>query len=271
MLKKFLILTTFIIGFVSLPCQARPLFLKLNIRTLDGRSCQISVPKNGLIADLKTEVYRTMGMPVEIQRLIYLGSALQNDSEIASYNMQSETAVHLVEDPEAKAAILLQRHRRGAQLRRNLRQERQGLKKEDLLPVLKKIIEKLEQSVTTNRMLPYPTKVINFAFFEEARQLAENHGLRRLAEEILAEEVKRGNPSVKTLPIYDKITLENLLPKNPNPKDPNKNAADLIVMFLKRIHRGLSVLEGHKRSPAFKLDSVGVEYAIRQFKSAYLG
>jgi hypothetical protein len=231
----------------------------LNIRTLDGRSYQISVPKDGLIADLKTEVYRAMGMPVEIQRLIYLGRALQNDSEIASYNMQSETAVHLVEDPEAKAAILLQRHRRGAQLRRKLRQERQGLKKEDLLPVLKKIIEKLEQSVTTNRMLPYRTTVINLAFFEEARQLAENHGLRRLAEEILAEEVERENPSVKALPIYNKITLENLLPKNPKREDP-------IVMFLIRLHRGLSVLEGHKRSPAFKLDSVvGVEYAIRQY------
>ena len=266
-LKKFLILTTFIIGFVILSCQASNM-LNLNVRTLDGKSYKIWVSKDGSIADLKTEVYRAMGMPVETQRLIYLGTLLKNDREIASYNMQSETAVHLVEDPEAKAAILLQRHRRGAQLRRNLRQERQGqerqgLKKEDLLSVLKKIIEKLEKSVTTNRMLPYPTKLINFAPFEEARQLAENYALRRLAEEILAEEVKRGNPSVKVLPIYNNITLGNLLPKNPKNMIPNTNKMeDPIVMFLKRLHRGLSVLEGNKRGGA----ASELKYAIRQFK-----
>ena len=258
MLKNFLILTTFIIGFVSLPCQAGDM-LNLNIRTLDGKSYQIWVSKDDSIADLKTKVQKAMGMPVETQRLIYLGTVLKNDREIASYNMQSETAVHLVEDPEAKAAILFQRHIRGSQLRRNLRQEKQGSKKQDLLSVLKKIIEKLEQSVTTNMMLPYPIKQVHFTCFEEARQLAEKYGLRRVAEEILAEEVQAGNPSVKTLPIYNNITLGNLLPKNPN------RGEDPIVMFLKRLHRGLSVLEGHKRSPAFKLNSTLVEHALRQF------
>lgn len=75
---------------------------QLFIRCLTGESYTVVNPfQLGTVLNLKKHIEKTHGYLVRHQRLIYCGREMQNDRQIASYSVATDTSLHMVilDDP----------------------------------------------------------------------------------------------------------------------------------------------------------------------------
>ncbi|KAG0450595.1 hypothetical protein HPP92_026667 [Vanilla planifolia] len=68
----------------------------INIKTLDSRTYHLRVNKNMPVRDLKEKIVTTVGVPLELQRLIYRGKVLNDDQLLSLHNMEDGDSLHLV-------------------------------------------------------------------------------------------------------------------------------------------------------------------------------
>ena len=66
------------------------------VKTLTGKTCNISLDKTASINSLYTQVENVMGVPSEEQNLIFNGKSLENGKNIFDFQMGEEETVYLV-------------------------------------------------------------------------------------------------------------------------------------------------------------------------------
>ncbi|KAM3337128.1 hypothetical protein P3S68_032828 [Capsicum galapagoense] len=70
--------------------------IDINVKTMDSQTHHISTSNQRRVQNLKEDIARLIGIPMEQQRLIYCGKVLKDDQVISSYNYQMKIARHPV-------------------------------------------------------------------------------------------------------------------------------------------------------------------------------
>lgn len=76
--------------------QMEILKMNLTIRTLAGNLIQLQVDRSDTIYSLKTQIRDQEGLRAEDQRLILDGKTLLDDQSLSSYNITSDSIIHLI-------------------------------------------------------------------------------------------------------------------------------------------------------------------------------
>jgi hypothetical protein len=69
----------------------------VKVRSLTGQTHEVNLPELATVEQLKAEIQNTLGIPPDVQRLIYMGRELvDNGGELIKFNIVEGSVVHLV-------------------------------------------------------------------------------------------------------------------------------------------------------------------------------
>ncbi|OMJ65224.1 hypothetical protein SteCoe_38762 [Stentor coeruleus] len=85
-----------IINLINQPAYPPVTQINITVSTLTGKSIQISLFENSLILDIKTEIQKLEGLPIDQQRLVFAGKQLEDEKLLNEYNIQDESKLYLV-------------------------------------------------------------------------------------------------------------------------------------------------------------------------------
>ena len=70
--------------------------MQIFVKTLTNKSITVDVEPHTTVRQLKEEVFRKEGIPVEHQRLVFAVKQLEDERTLADYNIIRDSTVHLV-------------------------------------------------------------------------------------------------------------------------------------------------------------------------------
>ncbi|ORY70598.1 ubiquitin-related domain-containing protein, partial [Leucosporidium creatinivorum] len=70
--------------------------LQLYVKTMTGKTITLAVASANTVNDLKIKIQEKEGIPLDQQRLIFLGKAMEESRTLADYSLQKESTVHLI-------------------------------------------------------------------------------------------------------------------------------------------------------------------------------
>ena len=66
------------------------------VKTLDGRTLAFQTDKSTTVAQLKSMIQDSDGVPPEHQIMVYDGRQLEDDQPLSSYGVQDGSEIHLI-------------------------------------------------------------------------------------------------------------------------------------------------------------------------------
>lgn len=90
------------IGYYSIPngaiidVELRDYELMVFIKTLTGQTITVRVRPRDTVRDVKQKIFEQEGIPVDRQRMIFVGEQLNDNHRLLDYRIEHESAVHLV-------------------------------------------------------------------------------------------------------------------------------------------------------------------------------
>lgn len=90
------------IGYYSIPngaiidVELRDYELMVFIKTLTGQTITVRVTPRDTVGDVKRKIFEQEGIPVDKQRMIFVGEQLNDNHRLLDYRIEHESAVHLV-------------------------------------------------------------------------------------------------------------------------------------------------------------------------------
>lgn len=70
--------------------------MQIYIQTLLGKIIPLEVEASDTIGSIKTKIHTREAIPVEVQRLIFSGKQLRDESTLADYSITNEDTIHMV-------------------------------------------------------------------------------------------------------------------------------------------------------------------------------
>ena len=90
------------VGYYNIPNNAtiqvslRDYEMMVFLKTLTGQTITVKVTPRDTVADVKERIFEQEGIPVDRQRIIFVGQMLNDNHRLLDYRIEHESAVHLV-------------------------------------------------------------------------------------------------------------------------------------------------------------------------------